>query len=279
FRHPENVIIPFSSVHQVLFVLVAGVAVGAADGVRHRPNGSPSLNTHHPHFHITPTYTRKPVYTPTYTPTYTPKPVYTPNYDPKPVYTPTYAPKPVHTPTYAPKPVYTPTYTPKPSYKPRPAYVATYTPKPAYLSSYTPEPIYTQTIPPGPVYKPAQVYNDGPTEYDFGYGVADNYHGTNFGHSEKREGYRTEGQYFVDLPDGRRMVVKYYSDETGYHPTITCENTQPYPQHKPVYKPEPVYKPIPIYKPAAVYKQEPVYKSKPSYKPAAHYQPLYSIRY
>ncbi|XP_069949956.1 uncharacterized protein [Cherax quadricarinatus] len=42
-----------------------------------------------------------------------------------------------------------------------------------------------------------------------------------FGHAEQRKGYRTEGQYYVNLPDGRTQLVKYYADETGYHPTIT----------------------------------------------------------
>lgn len=45
--------------------------------------------------------------------------------------------------------------------------------------------------------------------------------GANFGHSERREGSRTEGRYYVELPDGRTQVVEYYADETGYHPTIT----------------------------------------------------------
>ncbi|KAK8390961.1 hypothetical protein O3P69_016959 [Scylla paramamosain] len=45
--------------------------------------------------------------------------------------------------------------------------------------------------------------------------------GPNFGHSERREGGRTEGRYYVELPDGRTQVVEYYADETGYHPTIT----------------------------------------------------------
>lgn len=105
--------------------------------------------------------------------------------------------------------------------------------------------------------------------------MADEYHGTNFGHSEKREGYRTEGEYFVDLPDGRRMIVKYYSDETGYHPTITYEGTASYPKHKP----EPPYKPRPTYKPEPVYKHEPVYKPLPTYKPAVHHEPLYRPQY
>ncbi|XP_050734671.1 serine/arginine repetitive matrix protein 1-like [Eriocheir sinensis] len=45
--------------------------------------------------------------------------------------------------------------------------------------------------------------------------------GPNFGHTERRDGRRTEGRYYVELPDGRTQVVEYYADETGYHPTVT----------------------------------------------------------
>lgn len=127
-----------------------------------------------------------------------------------------------------------------------------------------------QNPPTSPSLSPPQ-----PSEYDFGYGVTDDYHGTHFGHSEKRDGYRTEGQYFVDLPDGRRMIVNYYSDETGYHPTITYEGKPTYPEPKPVYKPEPLYTAKPV-----VYKPEPSYTAKPVvYKPEPSYKPLYEPTY
>ncbi|KAL7648523.1 UNVERIFIED_CONTAM: hypothetical protein RMT77_000429 [Armadillidium vulgare] len=60
-----------------------------------------------------------------------------------------------------------------------------------------------------------------PAFYDFGYGVHDPYHGTNFGHKESRRGHVTQGEYFVHLPDGRLQKVTYYADEHGYHPTVT----------------------------------------------------------
>lgn len=33
----------------------------------------------------------------------------------------------------------------------------------------------------------------------------------------------------MQLPDGRRLVVEYYADSTGYHPTITFEGEAQYP--------------------------------------------------
>ncbi|XP_045134635.1 adhesive plaque matrix protein-like isoform X2 [Portunus trituberculatus] len=189
----------------------------------------------------------------------------------KPHYNTVYSPKPHHAPIYSPKPTYAPVYSPKPTYTPKPSYTPPlYTPKPTYASTYaphyTPTPKYAPPHPspkptysPAPAYKPPHhhhhhddyYYDDKPAHYDFGYGVSDNYHGTTFGHSEKRSGYRTEGQYFVDLPDGRRMVVTYYSDDTGYHPTITFEGTPTYPAHPLPYKPKPVHKPAYSPKPHA----------------------------
>ncbi|XP_037776880.1 pro-resilin-like [Penaeus monodon] len=66
----------------------------------------------------------------------------------------------------------------------------------------------------------APVYN-APAHYAFNYGVQDAYFGTNFGHAESRDGYNTEGVYYVNLPDGRLQTVKYYVDEWGYHPEVT----------------------------------------------------------
>ena len=58
-------------------------------------------------------------------------------------------------------------------------------------------------------------YN-GPAVYSFDYGVRDEYAGLNFGHSENRDGYKTEGTYYVNLPDGRLQTVNYHADEAGY---------------------------------------------------------------
>ena len=56
-----------------------------------------------------------------------------------------------------------------------------------------------------------------PVHYEFGYAVNDDYAKVDFGHSEKRSGYRTDGEYFVALPDGRKQTVEYFVDgDSGY---------------------------------------------------------------
>ncbi|XP_063592099.1 cuticle protein-like [Penaeus indicus] len=42
-----------------------------------------------------------------------------------------------------------------------------------------------------------------PAKYDFNYAVKDEYSGNDFGHQEARDGYDTQGSYYVQLPDGR----------------------------------------------------------------------------
>ncbi|XP_069980972.1 cuticle protein 8-like [Penaeus vannamei] len=92
----------------------------------------------------------------------------------------------------------------------------------------------------------APVYPDTPPHYAFEHAVHDDYAGTHFGHSEARDGYKTEGKYFVHLPDGRVQTVTYYADETGYHPTVSYEGTAHYDAHaaapvKAYHAPEPAY--------------------------------------
>eukprot|EP00095_Tigriopus_kingsejongensis_P002831 snap_masked-scaffold835_size90571-processed-gene-0.4 protein:Tk02831 transcript:snap_masked-scaffold835_size90571-processed-gene-0.4-mRNA-1 annotation:"hypothetical protein DAPPUDRAFT_112094" len=53
-----------------------------------------------------------------------------------------------------------------------------------------------------------------PAYYKYGYKVHDDYHGTDFGHNEHRDGKVTKGEYHVKLPDGRVQTVTYYVD--GY---------------------------------------------------------------
>ncbi|XP_042865424.1 uncharacterized protein LOC122249009 [Penaeus japonicus] len=53
---------------------------------------------------------------------------------------------------------------------------------------------------PGPVYHAPSPYKQPeyptvPPKYNYNYGVADGYSGANFGHSESRDGYKTEGSY------------------------------------------------------------------------------------
>ena len=112
-------------------------------------------------------------------------------------------------PNYAPAPVYAPA--PTPAYAPRPAYG---------------EP----------------VYENGPAVYSFNYGVKDDYAGLNFGHNEDRDGYKTQGTYYVNLPDGRLQTVNYHADEhTGYVADVQYTGNAVVPAYAPA--PRPAYGP------------------------------------
>nr|XP_027214901.1 cuticle protein 7-like [Penaeus vannamei] len=129
--------------------------------------------------------------------------------------------------------------------------VAVATPsQPTY--GYTPEPTYEE-----------------PAKYDFNYAVKDDYSGNDFGHQEARDGYNTQGSYYVLLPDGRLQKVTYtVNGDSGYVAEVSYEGEA---QHS-EYKPAPTYKPAhpaPAYKPAPAYEPAPAYKPAPAaYKPA-----------
>ncbi|XP_057378726.1 pro-resilin-like [Daphnia carinata] len=96
-------------------------------------------------------------------------------------------------------------------------------------------------------------YEYAPAQYEFGYGVKDDYAYVDFGHNENRNGDNTKGQYNVVLPDGRRQVVNYYVDGySGYVADVKYEG-----DYKPAYSAD--------YKPA--YKPAPKATYSPSYKP------------
>ncbi|XP_071525228.1 cuticle protein 7-like [Panulirus ornatus] len=70
-----------------------------------------------------------------------------------------------------------------------------------------------------------------PIPYDFAYGVADHYTGTDFGHKETSDGKAVKGVYYVLLPDGRKQIVTYTADHyNGYQAQVTYEGTAHYPQ-------------------------------------------------
>merc|ERR1712226_1716979 len=118
-----------------------------------------------------------------------------------------------------------------------------------------------------PAYKPAPAYGhhepsyDGPAVYQYAYEVNDDYTGTNFGAEEARDGYNTNGQYRVVLPDCRTQTVTYTVDEYGgyvadvqydgyaceYHPEPKAAYHAAPVHHAPAYKPAPTYKPAPSY--------------------------------
>ncbi|XP_023936502.2 pro-resilin isoform X1 [Bicyclus anynana] len=67
--------------------------------------------------------------------------------------------------------------------------------------------------------------SNGPAKYEFSYEVDDAETGTKFGHSERRDGDVTTGEYNVVLPDGRKQVVEYEADREGYKPQIRYEGS------------------------------------------------------
>merc|ERR1712025_361268 len=86
-------------------------------------------------------------------------------------------------------------------------------------------------------YAPAPSYEE-PAKYDFNYAVKDDYSGNDFGHQEARDGYDTQGSYYVQLPDGRLQKVTYtVNGDSGYVADVTYEGEAQYPE----YKPKPAY--------------------------------------
>uniref|UniRef100_A0ABD2VSV7 Uncharacterized protein n=1 Tax=Trichogramma kaykai TaxID=54128 RepID=A0ABD2VSV7_9HYME len=61
-----------------------------------------------------------------------------------------------------------------------------------------------------------------PDSYIYGYKV--NQGRTDYGLKESRKSGLTRGQYFVELPDCRRMIVDYSADAKGFRPEISYEN-------------------------------------------------------
>ncbi|XP_066952414.1 cuticle protein 7-like [Macrobrachium rosenbergii] len=128
---------------------------------------------------------------------------------------------------------------------------------PAHLHQHTP----TRVPPPGispttstflsqaGTYKAEPEYPDVPPKYTYNYGVADDYSGAAYGHNEARDGYKTEGSYTVDLPDGRKQTVTYVDNGDGLIAEVTYEGEAVYPEYKPAYPAPPKYPPTPKYPP------------------------------
>ena len=79
-----------------------------------------------------------------------------------------------------------------------------------------------------------------PAHYKYDYSVKDDYN--NYGAEESREGDSTKGSYFVDLPDGRRLVVTYYvNGKSGFVADVKYEGeVKPY-ESKPYEHKTPAY--------------------------------------
>merc|ERR1711997_57872 len=136
---------------------------------------------------------------------------------------------------YHPAPVYkpAPVYHPAPVYKPAP-YVAPVVHKPVVHA-----PAYHA---PAPAYGKGPHYEEGPAVYEFGYAVHDDYAKTDFQANEHRDGYATNGEYRVNLPDGRTQIVSYNVADAygGYVADVRYEGVAQYPEYhpaKPAYHP------------------------------------------
>lgn len=66
-------------------------------------------------------------------------------------------------------------------------------------------------------------FSKEPAKYEFHYEITDDQSGTQFGHQEQREGSKTQGEYKVLLPDGRKQIVQYEADGEGFRPQIRYE--------------------------------------------------------
>ena len=88
-------------------------------------------------------------------------------------------------------------------------------------------------------YGPPPAYEEAPAKYDFNYAVKDDYSGNDFGHNEARDGYNTQGSYYVLLPDGRLQKVTYTVDgESGFVAEVSYDGEAQYAEE---YKPAPSY--------------------------------------
>ncbi|XP_064111966.1 pro-resilin-like [Macrobrachium nipponense] len=65
---------------------------------------------------------------------------------------------------------------------------------------------------------------------------------TNFGHEEGRNGYDTQGSYYVQLPDGRLQKVDYVvKGDSGFLAQVNYQGEAQYPKYQPSqgYQPAP----------------------------------------
>merc|ERR1712212_365706 len=151
----------------------------------------------------------------------------------------------VHAPVYHPAPA--PVYHAAPVvHRPVIAHPAPYRPapvvvhKPVVVAHPAPTPYH-----PAPIVHKQPTY-DEPAIYQYGYAVADDYSGANFASNEKRDGYATNGEYHVALPDGRTQIVSYNVADgySGYVADVRYEGEAHY-APAPVVKAHPA--PVPAY--------------------------------
>ncbi|XP_063884581.1 cuticle protein 8-like [Scylla paramamosain] len=89
--------------------------------------------------------------------------------------------------------------------------------------------------PPPPTYSaPAPSYSApqpvSPPKYDFSWNVKDDPSGNDYGHQEGRNGYDTQGSYYVQLPDGRLQEVTYtVNGDSGFVAQVNYQGEAQYP--------------------------------------------------
>jgi hypothetical protein len=123
---------------------------------------------------------------------------------------------------------------PDPYAPPPPAYRP---PAPYNPPSYKPSPYKEEKLPPQP--------------FAYQYGVRDDYTGADFDKKEEQDAYgNLQGEYRVNLPDGRVQIVTYTADAAnGFVADVRYEGEAVYPPEPKggygPYKPEPKYAPAP----------------------------------
>ncbi|XP_023708927.1 pro-resilin [Cryptotermes secundus] len=73
-------------------------------------------------------------------------------------------------------------------------------------------------------------YYDQPKSYKFGYAVRDYASGNDYNRHETSDGNTIQGEYRVQLPDGRTQIVTYIADwKNGYRAHVRYEGEAHYP--------------------------------------------------
>ncbi|XP_063884582.1 cuticle protein 21-like isoform X3 [Scylla paramamosain] len=96
----------------------------------------------------------------------------------------------------------------------------------------SPAPIYSARAPsynaPAPSYNAPEPVS--PPKYDFSWNVKDDYSSNDNGHQETRDGYDTQGSYYVQLPDGRLQEVTYtVNGDSGFVAQVNYQGEAQYP--------------------------------------------------
>ncbi|XP_063218168.1 pro-resilin-like [Bacillus rossius redtenbacheri] len=73
-------------------------------------------------------------------------------------------------------------------------------------------------------------YDEQPKAYQFGYAVRDRASGNDYGRHEASDGNVVQGEYRVQLPDGRLQIVTYTADwRNGFRADVRYEGEARYP--------------------------------------------------